>query len=124
MTSMRWSNGCRDPVAVDSAELLAVWNLAQDAAASLGQNLADRDELSDRAYEKLLRRGGPQWIEHLDDSELTGRLDSGGNSVVGPIARSRTRSISWQDLDARVTIDQEWTLRLKSNGQWLDSVIP
>jgi hypothetical protein len=61
-------------VGVDSAELLAVWNLAQDAAASLGQNLADRNELSDRAYEKLFRRGGPQWIEHLDDPELTGDL--------------------------------------------------
>jgi hypothetical protein len=59
-------------VGFDSAEFLAVWNLAQDAAASLGQSLADRDELSDRAYERLFRRGGPQWITHLDDPELTG----------------------------------------------------
>jgi hypothetical protein len=47
-------------MAVDNAEFLAVWNLAQDAAAALGLSLADRDEVADRAYEKLFRRGGPQ----------------------------------------------------------------
>ena len=60
--------------AVDSAEFLAVWSLAQDAAAALGLNLADRDEVADRAYEKLFRRGGPQWIGHADDPELTADL--------------------------------------------------
>ena len=56
--------------AVDSSELLAVWNLANDAAAALGMSLADRDELADRAYEKLFRRAGPQWIWTADDVEL------------------------------------------------------
>jgi hypothetical protein len=61
-------------VAVDSSEFLAVWNLARDAAAALALNLADRDEVADRAYEKLFRRGGPQWIAHTRDPELTGDL--------------------------------------------------
>jgi hypothetical protein len=60
-------------VAVDSAEFLAVWNLAQDAAAALGLNLADRDEVADRAYEKLFA-GWSQWIGHADDPELTADL--------------------------------------------------
>jgi hypothetical protein len=56
---------------VDCSEFLAAWNLAQDAAVSLGLSLADRDEVADRVYEKLFQRSGPNWLDHPEDPELT-----------------------------------------------------
>ena len=61
-------------IAVDSAQFLAVWNLAQDAASALGLNLSDRDELADRAYERLFRRSGPGWIQRSEDPDLAADL--------------------------------------------------
>jgi hypothetical protein len=58
-------------ITIDSANLLVAWNLAQDAAVSLGLSLANRDGVADAAYEKLFRRGGPQWTDHPESPDLT-----------------------------------------------------